>query len=126
MREVSKSSTIEIAPDGSRVRLLMRTRNASVIQCWLAPGAVSRAVRHRSVEEIWYCLQGIGQLWRSAANGAQTDALVPGAIFNIDAGTCFQFRNDGRDDLEILITTIPPWPGGHEAEMCEPCWAPNV
>jgi mannose-6-phosphate isomerase-like protein (cupin superfamily) len=126
MSESLPANRVEIAPDGSIVRALTRTQRASVIHCMLAPGAISRAVRHRSVEEIWYCLRGSGELWRSNAGRSCSDALVPGALHTIEAGTCFQFRCDSGDALEILITTVPPWPGAHEAEACEQCWMPNI
>jgi mannose-6-phosphate isomerase-like protein (cupin superfamily) len=118
--------SVEIAPDGSTVRVLARTPRASVIHCCLPPGGVSRAVRHRSVEEIWYCLRGIGQLWRSSALATRTDTLAVSAVFTIAPETCFQFRNDGAEPLEILITTIPPWPGNDEAQAGEPHWPPNL
>lgn len=126
MPESLPANRVEIAPDGSTVRVLTRTQRASVIHCSLHPGAISRAVRHRSVEEIWYCLRGSGRLWRSNADGERTDALVPGALFTLAPQTCFQFRNDGSGDLEILITTVPPWPGAQEAEACGQCWVPNI
>ncbi len=43
-----------VAPDGSEVRLLARGRLGSMAHFTLAPGAVARAVAHRSVEEVWY------------------------------------------------------------------------
>jgi mannose-6-phosphate isomerase-like protein (cupin superfamily) len=65
-------------------------------------------------------------LWRSDTTGVRTEALSPGALHNIAAGTCFQFRNDGEDALEILITTIPPWPGEQEASACGGPWRARV
>lgn len=125
MSSISRSPA-EIAPDGSTVRVLARTSRVSVIHCCLPPGGVSRAVRHRSVEEIWYCLSGHGQLWRSNALTSRTDPLAPCAVLTIPPETCFQFCNDGAEPLEILITTIPPWPGSDEAQACEPHWAPTI
>jgi|APDOM4702015191_1054821.scaffolds.fasta_scaffold357898_1 mannose-6-phosphate isomerase-like protein (cupin superfamily) len=117
----------EIAPDGSIVHLLARTSRTSVIHCSLPARGVSRAVRHQSVEEIWYCLRGSGRLWRGTASGLQTeDALVAGSVLTIAPATCFQFRNDGAEPLEILIVTIPPWPGNDEARACEQHWVANV
>ncbi len=120
------SQPIQIAPDGSNIRVLVRTAQASVIHCSLAAGAVSRAVRHASVEEIWYCLCGSGRLWRRDATGERTDALRARTIFTLSAGTCFQFRNDGSETLELLITTMPPWPSDDEASRCDGYWAPQI
>jgi len=42
-----------IAPDGSEVRLLGSLARGSMAAFRLMPGAVARAVAHRTVEEIW-------------------------------------------------------------------------
>lgn len=34
----------------------------------LPPGKTSSAVKHKSVEEIWYIIQGHGQLWRKSGD----------------------------------------------------------
>ena len=53
-----------LAPDGSEIRLLAQTGRGSMVHCTLPPGRVSVAVAHRTVEEVWYCLEGAGQVWR--------------------------------------------------------------
>ena len=54
-----------IAPDGSEIRLLVDQRHeatrASLVEVRLPAGAVSRPVWHRTVEEIWYVLEGQGR-----------------------------------------------------------------
>ena len=42
------------APDGSDVRLLLRGSRGSTAHFELGPGQTSKAVRHRTVEEVWY------------------------------------------------------------------------
>lgn len=42
-----------IAPDGSEVRLLCAGPRGSMALFTLPPGAVARAVVHRTVEELW-------------------------------------------------------------------------
>jgi len=32
--------------------------------CTLLAGGVSKPVHHRTVEEIWYCVEGDGEVWR--------------------------------------------------------------
>ncbi len=54
-----------IAPDGSEVRLLAATERGSMAHFRLPPGAVSKPVAHRSVEEVWYFVKGRGRMWRS-------------------------------------------------------------
>ncbi len=46
------------APDGSEVRLLATTARGSMAHFRLPAGAVSKAVAHRTVEEVWYFTGG--------------------------------------------------------------------
>lgn len=48
------------APDGSEVRVLCRVGRGSMAHFTLSPGAVSRAVAHRTVEEVWCFVSGRG------------------------------------------------------------------
>lgn len=54
-----------LAPGGSEIRLLSVIRGGGLAHCTLRPGGLSRAVTHRSVEEIWYGLSGEGELFRT-------------------------------------------------------------
>ena len=60
-----------LAPDGSEIRLLAQTSRGSMVHCTLHPGQVSVAVAHRTVDEIWYFLEGSGQVWRRRGNREQ-------------------------------------------------------
>ncbi len=55
-----------IAPDGSEVRVLCATARGSMAMFSLMPGAISRAVAHRTIDEVWYFIRGVGQMWRLA------------------------------------------------------------
>ena len=57
----------ELAPDGSRVRPLISLASGGMAQFELKAGQISKAVMHRSVEEIWLVLSGCGQIWRQNA-----------------------------------------------------------
>ena len=116
-----------IAPDGSEIRLVsVAMSGASMVLCTLPPGAITRAVYHRTVDEAWLCITGKGRLWRSQDGIEETIDLVPGAGMSLARGTRFQFRNDGTTPLEIVIATVPPWPGSEEAVCCEGAWTPKV
>lgn len=112
----------DVAPDGSEIRLLISDRDGGVCHCTLEPGGVSAAVRHRNVVEIWYFLEGEGQVWRAGPEGEETVEVCPGLSLDIPRGTHFQFRNTGSEPLRFLITTMPPWPGPHEAVRVEDHW----
>ena len=114
-----------LAPDGSEVRILLSLVGGSMAHFQLAPGQVSRAVRHRTVEEIWYILSGVGEMWRCAGDHAVTVPLASGTCLTIPVGTTFQFRCIGADPLAAVAVTMPPWPGEGEAVMAEGPWTPT-
>jgi mannose-6-phosphate isomerase-like protein (cupin superfamily) len=111
-----------LAPDGSEIRLLLRLRGRSLVHCSLPPGAVTRAVRHRSVEGLWYFLSGAGQVWRKSGAAEEITDVRPGAALTIPLGTHFQFRTTGSEPLTFVITTMPPWPGPDEAVEVPGIW----
>jgi mannose-6-phosphate isomerase-like protein (cupin superfamily) len=118
-----------VAPDGSLLYPLGRIEGAaSLARFTLAPGAVSRAVSHASVQEIWYVVQGRGQIWRRYPDGEETVGLRPGECVTIPLGTAFQFRADPAGPaLEIIAATVPPWPEA-DAGQARPelgPWAPR-
>ena len=104
-----------VAPDGSDVRVLLGLAAGSFAHFELAAGVTSRAVRHRTVEEIWYVLGGHGEMWRSQDGDAEVVAMEPGTCLTIAVGTSFQFRSFGEEPLTAVAVTMPPWPGDAEA-----------
>ena len=114
------------APDGSEVRLLAAAKRGSMAHFRLAAGAVSKAVGHRTVEELWYFVGGQGEMWRRAAVGEEVVPVAPGVSISIPVGTAFQFRAAGNSPLEAVAVTMPPWPGMDEAEPAEGPWPPTV
>jgi len=111
------------APDGSAVRLLVALGGGSLAHFELAPGQTSTAVRHRTVEELWYFVGGRGEMWRRAADGSEAvDAVEPGVSLDIPLGTSFQFRALGAEPLRAVGVTMPPWPGDDEAEPVPGHW----
>lgn len=110
-----------VAPDGSACRSLLALGGGSVARVTLAAGAVSCAVRHRTVEEIWYALGGSGQMSRAHNGRATIDALGPGLRLTIPLGTHLQFRALPAD-LRVLAVTLPPWPDDEEAARVPRHW----
>jgi mannose-6-phosphate isomerase-like protein (cupin superfamily) len=106
-----------LAPDGSQVRLLLQLTGGSLAHFELAPGHTSRAVVHRTVEEIWYFLGGQGEMWRRFGDQEEVTAVEAGVSITLPVGTRFQFRSLGPEPLAALGITMPPWPGA--AEACE-------
>ena len=111
-----------LAPDGSEIRFLPQVAGGSMVHCRLPVGGVTRAVRHRTVEELWLVLAGIGEIWRKDAADERVDPLAVGKALAITLGTQFQFPNIGEVPLDIVIVTMPPWPGVDEAERIGDHW----
>ena len=125
------------APDGSEIRLLADGRHSatksSMVEVTLPAGQVSRPVYHRTVEEIWYILEGGGYVWRCPpgadslvpepvlreAEGLPPQAVSPGDTLVIPTGWRFQFSAAADAPLRFLCHTTPPWPGDDEAIPAE-------
>lgn len=111
-----------MAPDGSEVRILCALPRGSSALFTLPPGAVSKAIVHRTVDELWYFVAGHGRMWRSLAGEEKTEAVGPGTSLSIPAGAHFQFRCDGTEPLIAVGATMPPWPGPDEAVFVAGIW----
>ncbi len=111
-----------IAPDGSEVRVLCGLSGGGLAVFSLPPGAVSKAVAHRTVEELWYVVSGRGRMWRRLGGQEEIVELGPGVSLSLPLGTHFQFRCDGSEPLTALGATMPPWPGQDEAYPVEGIW----
>ncbi len=111
-----------IAPDGSQVRILLSLGGGSMAHFELPAGAVSRAVAHHSVEEIWFVLEGEGEIWRKSGGLEETSRMQTGTCITIPKGSHFQFRSSGAGPLKIIAVTMPPWPGEQEAYFVTGKW----
>lgn len=115
-----------IAPDGCDVRVLLQLSGGSMAHFELAPGKVSLAVVHRTVEEIWYFISGQGEMWRKRDLQEKVVAVQPGTCITIPVGTSFQFRAFGGVPLAAVAITMPPWPGEGEALPVSGKWSPTA
>lgn len=116
-----------IAPDGSEIRLLIGQGHgaalASLCEVTLPAGQISRPVWHRTVEEVWYVLEGQGRVWRCPPD-ADPEAVGSvevraGSAMAIPTGWRFQFQAGKAQALRFLCYTTPPWPGPAEAQPAE-------
>ena len=114
-----------VAPDGSDVRVLLRTANGSMAHFELAAGRASDPIRHRTVEEIWYVLAGTGEIWRKQGEREEIVPLVSGTCITIPRGAHFQFRASAAAALSAIGITMPPWPGADEAIAVAGIWRPG-
>ena len=115
-----------IAPDGSEVRLLCGLNRGGMAVFTLPPKAVSKAIAHHTIEEVWYFISGQGRMWRRLGNQEETVDVGPGVSITVPTGTHFQFRCDGFEPLIAVGATMPPWPGENEAYFVEGPWTSTV
>jgi mannose-6-phosphate isomerase-like protein (cupin superfamily) len=116
----------DVAPDGSDVRVLLGVAGGGMAHFELGPGETSIAVVHRTIEEVWYFLEGRGEMWRSNGENEETVEVRAGTCITIPVGTRFQFRSFGFQPLAAIGATMPPWPGEGEAVRTEGPWTPTV
>jgi mannose-6-phosphate isomerase-like protein (cupin superfamily) len=105
-----------MALDGSEVRILCELSRGAMAMFTLPPDAISKAVAHRTIEELWCVIRGRGRIWRKIGD---REVAIP-------TGAHFQFRNDGSQPLDIIAATMPPWPGDGEAYLVDGKWEPTV
>jgi mannose-6-phosphate isomerase-like protein (cupin superfamily) len=111
-----------IAPDTSEIRLLAGASRGSLAHGTLAPHGVSLAIKHRVVEEVWFVVEGRGQVWRMRNALGEVVDVGPGASLSIPPGTHFQFRTIGDEPFRFIMCTMPPWPGADEAVRVPDHW----
>lgn len=114
------------APDGADVRILLQLKGGSMAHFELAPGKTSRAVAHRTIEEIWYFTQGEGEMWRKQGDKEEITPVAAGVCITIPVGTHFQFHATGKLPLAAIAITMPPWPGDGEVYYVSGAWLPDL
>ena len=110
------------APDGSEVYVGLECSRGGLAVFVLPAGRISRAVRHRTIEEVWFFIDGEGELWRLSGESEEICRVGPGVFLTIPTGTAFQFRAFEGAPLWFAIATMPPWPGGDEALPADGPW----
>ena len=115
-----------IAPDGSEVRVLCQVGRGGMAHFTLPPNAVSKAVAHWTIEEVWYFVSGHGWMWRRLGDCEAIVEVRPGTSITIPVGTHFQFRSDTQEPLAAVGATMPPWPGEGEAYEVAGAWTATV
>jgi len=113
------------APDGSDVRVLLSLKGGSMAHFELAEGGISKPVTHKTVDEIWYFIEGLGVMWRKLDGREETVRVEAGVCITIPVGTHFQFRSLGPGPLKAVAVTMPPWPGAGEAVDVQGLWKPT-
>jgi mannose-6-phosphate isomerase-like protein (cupin superfamily) len=111
-----------LAPDKSEIRNLLDMTMGGLAHCTLPPFSVSSAVKHKTVEEIWFFIEGYGEFWRKQGDNEEVTRVEPGICISISPEVSFQFRSLGSKALKSIIVTMPPWPGPQEAVPVKGRW----
>jgi mannose-6-phosphate isomerase-like protein (cupin superfamily) len=119
-----KDEEMHMLPEDHEARAPLVLKSGVLAHCTLPPRKTSFAVMHQTVQEVWYFLQGKGEVWRKQADMEETVVDVgPGTTLTIPTKAHFQFRNTSdNESLFFLILTIPQWPGPQEAIRVEGKW----
>lgn len=109
--------------DGSTIRPLPSIKGVEAVHCQLPKGGVIQASRHKTVSQIWYVLEGKGEMWLQSPEQKEIlTPLTPGVSLTVPLGYAFQFRNMGGGDLNIMIVNTTPWSGDGELIPVENHW----
>ncbi len=98
-----------MAPANSRV-----TRQ-SLAEAELLPGRSTQAHFHPNTEEIYYILQGVGEI----AIEGEVRSVVPCDAVAIPPGSRHQIRNSGNGILVFLCCCVPAYTHS-DTVMCDP------
>ena len=82
-----------LAPDGSEIRKLLYVKGGGLAHCTLPQGKVPSGHIHETVDEIWYCIGGEGEVWRKYEEYEDIIKIHEGLALTIPQSTSFQFRN---------------------------------
>lgn len=113
------------SPAGAKVCLLVGNETGGMIHSTVPPFQTNRAVIHSTVDELWFVLEGHGEIWRDNGEESSVTSLTPGVSIELRKGTKFQYRNVSSENLKFVCITIPAWPGEHEASYIDGIWKPS-
>jgi quercetin dioxygenase-like cupin family protein len=80
------------SPAGADIRFVMACEAGNMIHSTVPPQQVNRATMHATVSELWFVLEGRGEIWRNDGDESCVTALVPGTSVDIPVGTAFHLR----------------------------------
>jgi mannose-6-phosphate isomerase-like protein (cupin superfamily) len=99
-----------VSNDGSIIRELAAPANSPLTRHSLAeirhpPGTASREHYHTQAEEVYYVLEGHGEI---CCDG-RTQAIGPGDVVAIVPGQRHKVRPCGEHELVLLVTCVPAY-----------------
>ncbi len=107
-----------VSPGGaSEIRLLPSFEQGEIVHARALPDRPSLAATVTGVGELFYVLDGAGELWRRTGGVEDVTRLSAGRCVSIPPGLDFQYRAVGGA-MAFLVATAPRWKqeNWHEAE----------
>jgi mannose-6-phosphate isomerase-like protein (cupin superfamily) len=115
-----------VAPDGTKGYQLAYAPMGNMTSYHQQPREVSRAIKHSITNELWYILEGDGELWIKCDQDELITRIEPGISIFIPQGAAFQFRNlSNSTELRFVCVSMPSWPGPHNVEYVDGPWKPT-
>ena len=94
-------------PDGSDIRRLGSTELGTMVHRTLNAGDRSTSVHADGVRELWYVIDGYGELHRnSPASASEAVPLWPGFCVSVE-GDGYQLQSTGAGALHIFVLSMP-------------------
>jgi mannose-6-phosphate isomerase-like protein (cupin superfamily) len=99
-----------VGDDGAIVRELASPRNSPIVRHSLAeirhpPGTVSKEHYHPNAEEVYYVVEGWGQI----RIDGETNPIGPGDVVVILPGHLHKVWPCSKEDLVLLVTCVPAY-----------------
>jgi mannose-6-phosphate isomerase-like protein (cupin superfamily) len=91
--------------DGSIIRELARLARHTLAEIRHPPGTASREHFHTHAEEVYFVLDGQGQV----RIDGETQAIGPGDVVEIIPGQRHKLWQRGDSDLVLLVTCVPAY-----------------
>jgi mannose-6-phosphate isomerase-like protein (cupin superfamily) len=110
-----RSAAVLTTAHGSEIRPLVDRTTSEITQCSLAeeslpPGHAVTPHFHRETEEIYYVLEGSGEM----TVGDETSEVGPGDAIFIPRGARHTLRNTGEVAMRIVLVCGPAFSRGDE------------
>jgi mannose-6-phosphate isomerase-like protein (cupin superfamily) len=112
----------DVSPSGaSEIRELPAFPAGQFAHAHAPPGETAVAATLSKITEVYYVLQGRGELWRSRGEAEEVVELRPGRCATIPPGVAFQYRTTG-DALDFIVAAAPRWQREFWSEADRALW----
>ena len=94
---------------GAEIRHILTLPQGDLTHAVCPAGQVSPTHHLPELQEQYYVLAGVGEIWRATDEREAATTLRPGRWAEMPAGMRFQFRSDRGVALVFLVAVLPSW-----------------